>query len=543
MKSLRGRLLLVACLAVVATQPAQGQLTRTDRMQYMRAKYGGYGPYYGMYGGPGMQPPGQGQTDVRQFVGHQAAVRSVAFTPNNKFLVSAGYDNNVRVWGLASGEEMRRLGGHQGPIISIAVLSDGKRAVSGSFDRTVRLWDLAEGKELRRFNGHTGEVHGVAASPDGRFLASASYDGTVRLWGVASGTELRRFQGHQGQVYTVKFSPDGKMLASGGMDRTVRLWDTDTGKEVRRLTGHTDSVLAIAFSPDGKTLASASHDTSVRLWDVGTGKVRQHLTPSPQNPGWNAWVRAVAFSPDGRTLATAGMDRVLRLWEVATGKECAQFWGHNNTIWTIAFSADGRTLASASEDQTARIWDATCQRGMPSGTLSAKKLDGLWNDLGDQDAVKAYRAVWALAGSAGQTVPFFAEHLLSHAKAGSADPQRVARLIADLDDDQFAVREKSTDELEKIGKPAEMALRQALEARHSAEVGFRVKLLLGHLKGSIWTPDSLRRLRAVAVLEHIASPQAKEVLQALAGEGAESGLGQEAKAALERLTRRSATAS
>jgi WD40 repeat protein len=541
MGSLRGRLLLVACLAVVVAHPAQGQWKRAVRWQY-QMEYSPYGRY-GMYGGPGLQPSSQGQTELRQFVGHQAAVRSVAFTPNNKFLVTAGYDKNVRVWGLASGVELRRLEGHQREIISIAVLPDGKRAVSGSFDRSVRVWDLASARELCCFNGHTGEVHHVAASPDGRFVASASYDGTVRLWGVASGKELRRFDGHQGQVYTVTFSPDGKTLASGGQDHTVRLWDAADGKEIRQLTGHTDSVLSVAFSPDGKTLASASHDTTVRLWDVGSGKERQRLSPYPQNQGWGTWVRAVAFSPDGRTLASAGMDRVLRLWEVATGKECAQFLGHNITIWTIAFSPDGRTLASASDDQTARIWDATCQRGMPSEAPSAKKLDGLWNDLGDQDATKAYRAVWALTASAEQAVPVFQERLLSHAKGGSVDPQRVARLIAALDDDLFTVREEATDELEKIGKPAGPALRQALQVRHSAEVALRVKLLLDHLKGSIWTPDSLRRLRAVAVLEHIASPQAREVLQALAGEAAESGLGQEAKAALERLTRRPASTS
>src|ERR1700730_1093029 len=180
MESLRGRLLLVACLAVVVAHPAQGQWEKRVMKDY---RVDGYGPYrsYGMYGGPGLQPSSQGQTEVRQFVGHQAAVRSVAFTPNNKFLVTAGYDNSVRVWGLASGVELRRLEGHQNAIISIAVLPDGKRAVSGSFDRSVRVWDLASGKELCRFNGHTGEVHHVAASPDGRFVASASYDGTGRL--------------------------------------------------------------------------------------------------------------------------------------------------------------------------------------------------------------------------------------------------------------------------------------------------------------------------------------------------------------------------
>jgi len=106
----------------------------------------------------------------------------------------------------------------------VAYSPDGKSLASGSSDNTVRLWDVATGNELRRLEGHADWVWSVAFSPDGKSLASGSSDNTVRLWDVAAGKELRRLEGHAASVLSVAFSPDGKSLASGSYDKTVRLW-------------------------------------------------------------------------------------------------------------------------------------------------------------------------------------------------------------------------------------------------------------------------------------------------------------------------------
>ena len=63
------------------------------------------------------------------------------------------------------------------------------RVISGSADHTLRVWDLASGQELRSLAGHSGEVLSVAFSPDGGRLASASADMTVRVWDAGTGRE------------------------------------------------------------------------------------------------------------------------------------------------------------------------------------------------------------------------------------------------------------------------------------------------------------------------------------------------------------------
>jgi hypothetical protein len=82
------------------------------------------------------------------------------------------------------------LRGHAGLVNSVAVTPDGRHIVSGSVDDDrVRLWQLATGNEVRRFTVHASWVISVAVTPDGKYVVSGSGDKTVRLWQLATGQE------------------------------------------------------------------------------------------------------------------------------------------------------------------------------------------------------------------------------------------------------------------------------------------------------------------------------------------------------------------
>src|SRR5205823_14578175 len=98
----------------------------------------------------------------------------------------------------------------------------------------------------------------------------------------------------------------------------------------------------------------------------------------------------------------------------------------------------------------------------------------------------------------------------------SADPRRIAQLIADLDSDHAIVRDKASRELERLGELAEPALRQARAGQPSPELCRRVDRFLEGLRCPVTDPERLRALRAVAALEHIGSPGARRLLADLA---------------------------
>jgi HEAT repeat protein len=119
------------------------------------------------------------------------------------------------------------------------------------------------------------------------------------------------------------------------------------------------------------------------------------------------------------------------------------------------------------------------------------------------------------------------------------DRERVARLIAELDDDDFDVRQKAAAELAKLGGEAEPALREVLTGSPSAEVRKSVEALLEKLNTPAAAAGRRRWLRALEVLEMVGGDEARQVVRALARGTAEApSVTVEARATLERMAKR-----
>jgi predicted NACHT family NTPase len=252
-------------------------------------------------------------------------------------------------------------------------------------------------------------------------------------------------------------------------------------------------------------------------------------------------VTSLAFSPDGKVLASGSSDSTVRLWRPATGKELRRFEGHRGLVKSVAFSGDGQKLASAGVDTTVLVWDVSglVPRTEPVAQLQPAELQALWEDLAGDDAARASRAIEKLAAAPTQATTLLKQQLRP---AAAADPKLLAGLIADLGNDDFNTREKATKELEKLGEHAEPALRKALEEKPAPEARRRLEALAE--KASALrrnpSPERVRTFRSLEVLERAGTAEARQVLEALAQGAPGARLTEEAKAAAERLAKRSA---
>ena len=122
-----------------------------------------------------------------------------------------------------------------------------------------------------------------------------------------------------------------------------------------------------------------------------------------------------------------------------------------------------------------------------------------------------------------------------------ADADLLRGLVADLNSDSFAVREKARKELEALDDRATDALRETLRQKPLLETRRRIEALLRRVNNPISSGEALRSLRAVGALEDIGTREARAVLETLAGGASGARLTQEAKAALRRMGRFSAT--
>jgi hypothetical protein len=201
----------------------------------------------------------------------------------------------------------------------------------------------------------------------------------------------------------------------------------------------------------------------------------------------------------------------------------------------LAFAPDGQQLASGSPDSTVLVWNVS---GPDSGrlvSLTAARLEELWDELGREDACRADQAIRTLLASPRRTVPFLSRRL---SPAPALSPEQLAEMLRDLDHTRFRMRERATHELARLGELAEPLLRRSLEESISPEVRRRVEILLSRLDTNTLSAVNLRALRAFEVLERIGGDEVRRLFEIHAREAA-ARLGREAQATLQRLARRS----
>jgi RNA polymerase sigma factor (sigma-70 family) len=498
--------------------------------------------------------------------GHPTRIVSSVLAADGRTLITGGADGDIRWWDVATGKELRRIAClTESPLWSgtVALSPNGAMAAYLTAKRAggkdvhevhvgVELWDLTARKEFAQ--PWRPNASGAYFSPDGKTLFTKLWDVKQRThfiiaWDTATGRELRSITTSQGgHEESFHLSADGKLLTGTvrvqtptGVEKYICVQDAVTGKEVCRVPASSEFDPNLAISPDNKLLVAADGPRwrldsrvvhqHIHLWDIATGKKISQFGQASCGY-WTA-----AFSGDGKTLATAGEDNQIRLWETATGSERLRLAGHTGQIHKLIFAENDRTLISTSSDTTALVWDLTGLR-RPAQTTdqvqSSLSPQELWSALADPDAAVSHRAMCRLIAAPADALALLRLHLKP---IENVDEKRIAQLIADLDSDAFAVREKATEELRKLGELAEPAYRKALASRPSLEVSRRLQELLDEVERHQWRPSAsvLRQLRAVELLERIGTPEARKLLDTLV-DGAEGARQtREARAAVGRL--------
>jgi hypothetical protein len=232
--------------------------------------------------------------------------------------------------------------------------------------------------------------------------------------------------------------------------------------------------------------------------------------------------------------AAGAADGEVVVWDMARAEPVRRWRGHRGAVTALAFCPSGRCLASGSLDATVLVWDVPRPAPPPGGATPRALADG-WADLAGADAARAYRAIRELAANPAPAVTLLAEHLKP---AEPLDPKRIARLIADLDNKRFAVRQRATSGLRQLGQRITPVLRRLLAAKPTPEVRRRVEDILARQEDRLVPAGQVREWRAVEVLERVGTAQSRELLRRLVAGAPDAALTREAKAALERMERR-----
>jgi WD40 repeat protein len=499
--------------------------------------------------------------------GRSGQGRALLFSPDGRQLIGAAHEGTVQVWDLVDGS---RIATHSGPhcqFRGLRRMPEGRLLAWGYREAVPVIWEVG-GQLLTPLPGHDSGIKALGFLAGGRELATVDTSGRLIFWDTA-GKELRQAdlrdendRRGQNQMSSIELSQDGRFLVAGSdFQGQVRVFEMPGVREVCAFVAGVREAHPLAVSDDGSTLVMGSgREGGWSVWDVATS--RQLL---PQASGRNNYGQVLALSPDGKTLASyVGKDRdsELRLWDT-TGKMESRAVPAAAGVHGLAFSADSRLLAGAIPN-TIRLWKLPSRE--PLQTLSGD-ADGVPFALRFSPDGRCLAAivpirekfaesasgeaivVWELATGT-QRHRFRGHRGTATALAFCPDSRILASggsdtsvLLWDLDGRRTLPAAKLTaDQL--VEAWTGLAAAEAKEAwPHLARLvgspAEAVALLREQLKPATEKGDALepRQARAVEVLEHCDTAEARQLLEALAKGHAEAALTAAARAARARLGR------
>ena len=268
--------------------------------------------------------PCRNPEDPKPF-GHDNVVMGLAFTPDGKFLISAGIDGRVLLWDLATFQVIVELKAGGASVNKIALSANGQRLAVALYDGTVELYDINRKVLLSRMGPAEVEkgippdpagymITNVAITPDGRFVVVGRENGRLtRYEGDALGnsTLMQRPGEARGPIEALAFSPDGLRMGVSFVREVL---------------------------PNGAVRPKPHCEIQIRR--------TLDATIEPDTFDADNLIQALNFSPDGRYLAYSGGDDqaiVLRdFQQPARGKLVLK--GQGASIHEVAFGANNSSI-------------------------------------------------------------------------------------------------------------------------------------------------------------------------------------------------------
>ena len=294
-----------------------------------------------------------------------SGLESLVFSPNG--LIDAVVGGRAVVLGGTCGREV--IKGHSKFVLSAAFSADSKKLATVGSDGMLKMWDLPDCADLQSLNGFD-----PAVSSDGTTLAITSRNG-VKLWDITTNRELAYFGtagGERVRLSSPRFSPDGKILAAirhaysavasdplREPHSILEFWNTASKTKIAAFE---EGVGKFAFSPDGRLLVAVNRNNTsnvaeheVHLWDVATQTRISSLGKG----------HSIAFAPDGKILAIASRGKV-RLIDISNGEGLGSFFNVATLSQeAVKFSSDGKLLATIVDNDVV-LWDFASRKEIAS---------------------------------------------------------------------------------------------------------------------------------------------------------------------------------
>lgn len=279
-------------------------------------------------------------------------------TANHSHLITAGYDNLIRVFKTSESERDSEARTLDGPSESVLGLDTSDKYVAvGSEDSSVSLYSYPEFDFIGLVTRATLPVRSVAFSPNGERIAVASDETTVKVVETEDIEKTILLKGHTKSIKNVSWHPNGSLLTTSGCEGIIRVWDISSDPEcIRTIDGiipssdpEADTNVPVVWHPSGAYFAAAGRTNDIAIVTKdGWVKTRAIAAESP--------VLQLAWSPNGIYLAASTVNGLLAVFDVAKKERIAEQKG-DSKVSGISWHPTGNTLAYVNLNGQLMSWD------------------------------------------------------------------------------------------------------------------------------------------------------------------------------------------
>lgn len=368
----------------------------------------------------------EGELDFAPFVkhhshmGHFDDVKSIVWSSDSRFFLTASKDLTTRIWSLNAEEGFQPtvLAGHRQAVIGTWFSEDQETIYSVSKDGAVFTWkyvkprnrqeegDMDEDDEdnsdmrwriVERHYFMQGSAHVRCAvfHPSSNLLVAGFSDGLFSLYEMPDFNNIHKLSISQNDIDFVTINASGEWLAFGASKLgQLLVWEWQSESYILKQQGHFDSMNSLVYSPDGQRIVTTADDGKIKVWDIESGfcivtftehtsgvtacefaKKGNVLFTSSLDGSLRAWdliryrnfrtftaptrlsFSCMAVDPSGEVVAAGSLDSFdIHIWSVQTGQLLDRLAGHEGPVSALAFAPNGSSLVSGSWDRTARIW-------------------------------------------------------------------------------------------------------------------------------------------------------------------------------------------
>jgi periodic tryptophan protein 2 len=226
--------------------------------------------------------------------------------------------------------------------------------VAGFSSGVFFIHELPDFNEIQKLSISQNAIDQITMNKTGEWIAfGASRLGQLLVWEWQSESYILKQQGHYDSMNSIVYSPDGQRIITTADDGKIKVWDVSSGFCIVTFVEHTSGVTACEFAKRGNVLFTASLDGSIRAWDLIRYRNFRTFT-APTRLSFSS----LAVDPSGEVVCAGSIDSFdIHVWSVQTGQLLDQLAGHEGPVSSLVFTADGGSLLSGSWDHTVRVWN------------------------------------------------------------------------------------------------------------------------------------------------------------------------------------------